>query len=119
MNKKPILVVKPSMPPLKEYTEELRDVWESGILTHTGPKHRQLQEKLEAYMGVRHVSLFANGHLALELGLKALDLQGEVITTPFTFASTTQAILRQRQDRGTGHRSDERDSSGACLWKYM
>lgn len=94
MNKKPILVVKPSMPPLKEYTEELRDVWESGILTHTGPKHRQLQEKLEAYMGVRHVSLFANGHLALELGLKALDLQGEVITTPFTFASTTQAILR-------------------------
>ena len=94
MREKPILVVKPSMPPLEEYVEELRDVWESGILTHTGPKHKRLQEELEKYMDVRHVSLFANGHLALELGLKVLGLQGEVITTPFTFASTTQAVLR-------------------------
>ena len=94
MNKGPILTVKPSMPPMEEYVEELRDIWDSRILTHTGPKHQKLQAELEAYLGVKHVSLFGNGHLALELGLTALGLEGEVITTPFTFASTTQAILR-------------------------
>lgn len=94
MCKKPILVVSPSMPPIEEYIEEITNLWETKHLTHTGPKHVQLQAELEKYLDVKHVSLFANGHLALELGLQALGITGEVITTPFTFASTTQAILR-------------------------
>ena len=94
MRNKPILVVSPSMPPLEEYIEEIRSLWETKHLTHTGPKHVQLQAELEKYLDTKHVSLFANGHLALELGIQALGLTGEVITTPFTFGSTTQAILR-------------------------
>lgn len=94
MSNKPILVVSPSMPPFEEYVEEIRDLWETKYLTHTGPKHVKLQAELEKYLNADYVSLFANGHLALELGIQALGLTGEVITTPFTFGSTTQAILR-------------------------
>lgn len=89
-----IPVVSPSMPPYEEYLQEIQSLWESRWLTHTGPKHRQLQQALCQYMQLEHLELFANGHLALELGLLALGLTGEVITTPFTFASTTQAIVR-------------------------
>lgn len=94
MNQKKIYVVQPSMPSLEEYVEEIQSIWENRIMTHSGPKHVQLQKELEKYLHVKNVALFANGHLALELGLEALELEGEVITTPFTFASTTQAILR-------------------------
>lgn len=94
MNQKKILVVSPSMPPMEEYIDEIKSLWETKHLTHTGPKHIQLQSELEKYLDVQCVSLFANGHLALELGVQALGLTGEVITTPFTFGSTTQAILR-------------------------
>lgn len=94
MNAESIFIVRPSLPPLEEYVKELEDIWEKDILTNAGPKHIQLSEKLEDYLNVRHVSLTANGHLAIELGLTALGLKGEVISTPFTFASTTQAIIR-------------------------
>lgn len=90
-----IPVVSPSMPPLDEYIKEISSLWETKQLTHSGPKHVELQKKLEEFLQVDHVTLYANGHLALEAALDALDLKGEVITTPFTFASTTQAILRQ------------------------
>ena len=93
-NDKSIYVTKPSLPPFEEFVEELQGLWETGILTHTGPRHRELQRKLEEYLSVPNVSLFSNGHQALELGMKAMHLEGEVITTPFTFGSTTQAILR-------------------------
>lgn len=95
MDNKEIFVVRPSLPPLEEYVKEIESMWETGILTHAGPKHIELQKKLEDFFQVKNVTLFANGHLALELGLEALELTGEVITTPFTFASTTQAILRR------------------------
>jgi len=92
---KPIYVVKPSLPPFEEYTKEISDIWETGIMTHQGPKHNKLQHELEKYLDVDNITLFANGHLALEFGLEALGItSGEVITTPYTFASTTQAILR-------------------------
>lgn len=94
MEQKKILVVNPSMPPMEEYFEEIKSLWKTKHLTHTGPKHVQLQKELEDYLNVEHVSLFANGHLALELAIQALELTGEIITTPFTFGSTTQAILR-------------------------
>lgn len=91
-----ILVTRSSMPSYEEYCEEIKDLWESCWLTNMGPKHVQLEKTLEEYFGIEHVMLYANGHLALENAIAALNLPkgGEVITTPFTFASTTHAIVR-------------------------
>lgn len=89
-----ILVTRSSMPSLEEYVNEIKDIWQSHWLTNMGVKHQQLQKNLIDYMGVDKLDLVVNGHLALELSLQALNLQGEVITTPFTFASTTHAIVR-------------------------
>ncbi len=91
---KEILVTRSSMPKLEEYVEEIRDLWETHWLTNMGVKHRRLQEELTAYLDVENVELFTNGHMALELTMQAMKLTGEVITTPFTFASTTHAIVR-------------------------
>ncbi len=89
-----ILVTRSSMPDFEEYCEEIKDLWESRWLTNMGAKHKKLQKELEEYLLVDKVDLYINGHVALELALQALELKGEVITTPFTFASTTQAIVR-------------------------
>lgn len=89
-----ILVTRSSMPGLDEYMDEIKDMWDSHWLTNMGPKHKQLQARLIEYMGVENIDLFTNGHMAIELTLQAMNLQGEVITTPFTFASTTHAIVR-------------------------
>jgi dTDP-4-amino-4,6-dideoxygalactose transaminase len=91
---KQILVTRSSMPPIEEYVNEIKDIWDSHWLTNMGPKHKELQKELEEYLGVDHIDLLTNGHMSLELTLQALNLQGEVITTPFTFASTTHAIVR-------------------------
>ncbi|WP_206414334.1 DegT/DnrJ/EryC1/StrS family aminotransferase [Lachnoclostridium sp. An118] len=89
-----ILVTRSSMPEIEEYMDEISDMWESHWLTNMGPKHKRFQEELKQYMGVENIDLLTNGHMALELTLQAMNLQGEVITTPFTFASTTHAIVR-------------------------
>ena len=89
-----ILVTRSSMPELDEYMDEIKEMWVSHWLTNMGPKHKQLQDELCEYMEVENIDLFTNGHMAIELTLQALNLQGEVITTPFTFASTTHAIVR-------------------------
>ena len=89
-----ILVTRSSMPTIEEYMDEIKTMWDSHWLTNMGPKHQQLQEELCDYMGVENIDLFTNGHMAIELTLQAMNLQGEVITTPFTFASTTHAIVR-------------------------
>jgi len=94
MQGKEIFVTSPSMPPFEEYHEMIRNIWETKWLTNMGKYHNQFQNKLEEYLGMPYVSLFTNGHMALELALQAFDLKGEVITTPFTFASTTHAIVR-------------------------
>lgn len=91
---KKILVTQTSMPPFEEYIQEIKDIWESHWLTNMGPKHNILEAKLKDYLTVDNISLFTNGHNALELCLQAMNLSGEVITTPFTFASTTHAIVR-------------------------
>lgn len=93
---KQILVTRSSMPTFEEYCDEIKDLWNTRWLTNMGAKHKQLQTELEKYLGVPHVTLYANGHLALENAIGALNLPegGEVITTPFTFASTTHAIVR-------------------------
>ncbi len=89
-----ILVTRSSMPDFDEYVEEIRGLWESRWLTNMGARHQELQKQLCVYLGVPHIDLLTNGHMALELSLQALGLKGEVITTPFTFASTTHAIVR-------------------------
>ena len=89
-----ILVTKSTLPSIDEYTKELTDLWESRWLTNAGQKHKELTENLKNYLKAGEVELFANGHLALEIALQALELEGEVITTPFTFISTTNAIVR-------------------------
>ncbi len=95
---KQILVTRSSMPTFEEYCDEIKDLWNTRWLTNMGAKHKQLQTELEKYLGVPHVTLYTNGHLALENAIGALNLPqgGEVITTPFTFASTTHAIVRNR-----------------------
>ncbi|MGG3560513.1 DegT/DnrJ/EryC1/StrS family aminotransferase [Neobacillus rhizosphaerae] len=89
-----ILVTRSSMPSFEEYVMEIKDIWDSGWLTNMGVKHKELEKNLSKYLGVENTSLFSNGHLALEIAIQAMDLSGEVITTPFTFASTTHAIIR-------------------------
>lgn len=89
-----ILVTRSSMPGLQEYMDEISSLWDSHWLTNMGPKHKQLQSELCKYLGVENIDLLTNGHMAIELTLQAMNLQGEVITTPFTFASTTHAIVR-------------------------
>lgn len=89
-----ILVTRSSMPDIEEYFNEIQSMWENHWLTNMGPKHKQLQSKLKEYLNVENVELLTNGHMALEMTLQAMNLQGEVITTPFTFASTTHAIVR-------------------------
>lgn len=91
---KNILVTRSSMPELEEYMDEIKSMWDSHWLTNMGPKHEQLRKELCSYMRVENIDLFTNGHMAIELTLQAMNLQGEVITTPFTFASTTHAIVR-------------------------
>lgn len=91
-----ILVTRSSIAPLNEYVNEIKDIWETHWMTNMGTKHKELQERLKEYLGVDYIDLFTNGHMALELSLQAMNFPkgGEVITTPFTFASTTHAIVR-------------------------
>ena len=91
-----INVTRSSMPDFKEYCDEIRELFESHWLTNMGVKHIRLQAALENYLDVKHLTLYTNGHLALEHILSAYNFPkgSEVITTPFTFASTTHAIVR-------------------------
>lgn len=89
-----IFVTKAVLPKFDEYVNEIKDIWESHWLTNMGVKHQALQKELKEYLEADNIELFTNGHMALELALQALNLKGEVITTPFTFASTTHAIVR-------------------------
>lgn len=91
-----INVTRSSMPSFEEYCEEIKELWDSHWLTNMGVKHQQLEAQLREYLDVPYVTLYTNGHLALENIIAAMDLPagGEVITTPFTFASTTHAIVR-------------------------
>ncbi|MBR3316641.1 MAG: DegT/DnrJ/EryC1/StrS family aminotransferase [Atopobiaceae bacterium] len=89
-----VFVTSPALPPFEEFVDEIRDIWDTYCLTHQGPKYHALEEQISQYLQVDSAPLFANGHLALQVAFWSLGLtEGEVITTPFTFASTTQAIV--------------------------
>ncbi|MBR6328109.1 MAG: DegT/DnrJ/EryC1/StrS family aminotransferase [Lachnospiraceae bacterium] len=93
---KKILVTRSSMPGFEEYVDEIRELWDSRWLTNMGKKHNELTEKLKEYLKVPGLELMVNGHSALEAAIQAFGFEkgSEVITTPFTFASTTHAIVR-------------------------
>ncbi|MFN3581381.1 MAG: DegT/DnrJ/EryC1/StrS family aminotransferase [Pseudomonas sp.] len=94
--KKNTTVTSPLLPPLEDFLPYLEQIWASGRLTNGGPFHVQLEEQLCEYLGVEHISLFANGTLALLTALQALKIEGEVITTPYSFVATSHALLWNR-----------------------
>lgn len=96
MGAKEILVTKSSMPPYEEYIKAIKPLWDSHWLTNMGIYHKQLESELKDYLKVSELSLMVNGHMALEMAMQAFDFPkgSEVITTPFTFISTTHAIVR-------------------------
>ena len=92
MNKN-IFVTKPTLPKLEELIPSLQKIWDSGIITNGGPFHQELEQALRDYLGVKHISLFTNGTIALITALQALRISGEVITTPYTFVATSHSII--------------------------
>lgn len=90
-----ILVTRSSMPPFEEYCAEIKEIWDNRWLTNSGVKHQALEKELCSFLGVSNLALCVNGHQALECIFEVLGLKGEVITTPFTFVSTTNAIVRK------------------------
>ena len=88
-----ILVTRSSMPPMEEYVEKIKSIWDSHWMTNNGGIYQELEENLKSYLGCENLELYVNGHMALDISIKALQLKGEIITTPFTFASTTHAIV--------------------------
>lgn len=90
---KQIYVTQPYLPPLEEFIPYLEQIWENKILTNNGPFHQQLEKALCEYLGVEHISLFANGTIALVTALQALRITGEVITTPYSFVATAHSLM--------------------------
>jgi dTDP-4-amino-4,6-dideoxygalactose transaminase len=90
---KPVYVTQPYMPPLAEFIPYLEEIWANKVLTNGGPFHQKLEQALCEYLGVEHISLFANGTIALVTALQALRVTGEVITTPYSFVATAHSLL--------------------------
>lgn len=98
MPNKKIMVTRSSMPKFDEYVEMIRPLWDTHWLTNFGSYYKRLEKELKQYLSVPQISLMVNGHMALELAIQAMGFPegGEVITTPFTFISTTHAIIRNK-----------------------
>lgn len=93
MSDKPIFVVKPNLPPLEDFIPYLREIWDNEWLTNCGPMHQRLESELAEFLGVPFICLFNNATNALMVALKALEVAGEVITTPYSFIATSHSIL--------------------------
>lgn len=90
---KHIYVTEPHLPPLEDFVPYLQQIWDRKILTNGGPFHQQLEQALCEYLGVKHLALFANGTIALVTALQVLRVEGEVITTPYSFVATAHSLL--------------------------
>lgn len=88
-----IYVTKPFIPPLEEYREYLDQIWDREYLTNDGPLVRELEKRLNNYLQTKHLSYVSNGTIALQIAIKALELKGEIITTPFSYVATTSSIV--------------------------
>ena len=93
VNKTPIYVTQPYLPPLEEFIPYLQQIWDKKILTNGGPFHQELEQALSHYLGVKHICLFTNATIALVTALQALRITGEVITTPYSFVATAHSLL--------------------------
>jgi dTDP-4-amino-4,6-dideoxygalactose transaminase len=91
--RKPTFVTQPSLPELEELYPYLQKIWASKTLTNGGPFHQELEEMLREHLGIKHISLFNNGTIALIVALQALGISGEVITTPYSFVATSHTLL--------------------------
>ena len=87
-------VTRSSLPSFRNYIKKIKPLWHSRHLTNSGVLHNELETKLSSYLKVKNALLFSNGHIALEYAFELIPKRGQIITTPFTFASTTQAIIR-------------------------
>ena len=87
-------LIRESMPSYDDYCKLIKVIWDNQWMTNSGPLHNQLEEELSKYLGTKHCFLYTNGHMALEAAIQAFKLKGEIITTPFTFISSTSAIIR-------------------------
>ncbi len=92
MDDKKIFVTSPLLPKLEDFYECLKDIWDRKWITNNGYYHRELEKALSQYLGVQYISLFTNGTLPLITALQALEISGEVITTPYSFVATTHSI---------------------------
>jgi dTDP-4-amino-4,6-dideoxygalactose transaminase len=92
-----INVTRTYLPPLDQYNTYLQKIWSSGWVTNHGPLVEELETRLKAYFGVKHLFFVANGTIALQIAIKALDLQGEIITTAFSYVATTSSIAWQEK----------------------
>lgn len=93
MSSSPIFVTKPNLPPLEDFIPYLEKIWKTKTLSNGGPLHNELEMALCDYLGVKHISLFSNATIALITALKALNITGEVITTPYSFIATSHSLL--------------------------
>jgi dTDP-4-amino-4,6-dideoxygalactose transaminase len=87
-----INVTKTYLPPLEEYTAYLQEIWDRRHLTNNGPLLQELENKLKIFLGVKHCLVVNNGTIAIQIAIKALELKGELITTPFSYVATTSSI---------------------------
>lgn len=90
---KNIYVTQPTLAPLEDVTELLKGVWESGIMTHNGPLVQRLEKEVGEKLSVKNIVSCVNGTIALQMAIRALELKGEILTTPFTFIATSNSIL--------------------------
>ncbi|MBA4167514.1 MAG: DegT/DnrJ/EryC1/StrS family aminotransferase, partial [Chitinophagaceae bacterium] len=88
-----INVTKPFLPPLEEFQEYIRQIWERNWLTNNGPLVNELELRLKEHLHVDHLLFLNNGTVALQIAIKALELTGEIITTPFSYIATTSSIV--------------------------
>jgi dTDP-4-amino-4,6-dideoxygalactose transaminase len=87
-----IRVTLPSLPPIEDYISYLEKIWSNGILTNCGPIHQEFEIEIGKFLGVKNLNLVSSGTAGLQLAIKALNLCGEIITTPFSFVATSSAI---------------------------
>ena len=114
------------MPPYEEYVEMIKPLWDTHWLTNMGQYHQKLENELREYLQVEQLSLLVNGHMSLEMAIQAMEFPegSEVITTPFTFVSTTHAIVRNRLkpvfcDIEFDYRKNGGNCTCTCIWEYM
>ena len=92
----PIYVTRPFLPPLAEFLPMVETIWDRRILTNSGPFHQELEARLATYLDASHVSLTSNGMLALTVAMEAAKLEGEVVTTPYSFVATTHSVQLEK-----------------------